>query len=78
MSTLPTMAVDTFTQGKLFEDEGFAIYAKTIEGNWVSINGQPGEITEIKWTVTDPNKIKKLESIAKTFKGPARYFGKEE
>jgi hydrogenase maturation factor len=78
MATLLAMTTDTFTQGKLFADEGFATYAKTVEGNWVSIKGQPGEIKEIRWTVTDPDKIKKLESIVNTFKGPARYFGKEE
>ena len=72
------MLPDTFTQGIIFEDEGFATYAKTSEGDWVSINGEPGKIIEVRWTVSDPEKIKRLEGIVAVFKGPARYFRNEQ
>lgn len=77
MATRYSMEENTFTQGNLFEDEGFATYAKTTRGEWASIDGEPGKITKVKEKITDPEKIKKLEGLIKTFQGPARYFGKK-
>lgn len=70
----PTIQPNTFTQGSLFKDEGFTSYIKTTDGEWLSIEGTPQKIEKTKGTVSDPDKIKKLENLVKTLMGPARYF----
>ena len=64
---LPKPVKGTFVETDLVDGgEGVSQYVKTEDGKWVSVNGNDREIVDIRWIVSDPKKIEKLEGILKS------------
>lgn len=54
---------ELFVQGEFFKDEGFANYA-LFSDKWYSVNGGPDMVTDVRWKVEDPKKIRFLMQMS--------------